>query len=192
MFERVSEPEPGMHWKNEPPRLASPWPRHSRLKSSFSRVRAAIDLATATASSRPSTEMATALPVNGRIQVRRNTGGASKAGNPRSTSRVPPFGSQPMNGAITVASTSASSRSGNGTVRRRFKRRNGISPKSVPRPSHADGGSIEPSRSVSHNRCRGDMARRPAACRPSKLPICPRAISTPAPAMKPSSTDSDT
>ncbi len=31
-----------MHWKNAPPRLANPWPKHSRLKSSRWRVRAAI------------------------------------------------------------------------------------------------------------------------------------------------------
>ncbi len=31
MAERVSDPEPGKHWKKPPPRLASPSARHCRL-----------------------------------------------------------------------------------------------------------------------------------------------------------------
>ena len=159
-----------MHWKNEPPRLASPCPRHSRLKSSRWRVRAAIDLATATASSNPSTAMATALPPSGRIQSSRHTGGIIAAGKPRSTSRVPPVGCQPRNGAATVARIRASSKSGNGVVSRRFSTRIGIRTSSVPRPSQADGGSIPPpSRSVSHRRCSTERWPSPSGLMPEKV-----------------------
>ena len=61
MEERVSEPEPGMHWKNEPERLARPSERHCWLMSIFWRVWAAMALAMAMASSRPRVAMARAL-----------------------------------------------------------------------------------------------------------------------------------
>ncbi len=62
--ERVNEPEPGMQLHNEPTMLATPSARHWRLKSIRSRVREAIDLATASASRRPSRAMASALPLS--------------------------------------------------------------------------------------------------------------------------------
>jgi hypothetical protein len=47
--ERVSDPEPGMHWKKLPVKLATPSERHCWLMSSFWRVRAAITMAQAKA-----------------------------------------------------------------------------------------------------------------------------------------------
>src|ERR1700722_8078404 len=66
--ERVSEPDPGKHWKNPPPRLAMPSARHWRLKSNGWRVLPAIDWAMASASSKPRNAIAAALPDISRIQ----------------------------------------------------------------------------------------------------------------------------
>ncbi len=81
MDERVSDPEPGMHWKKPPPRLASPSARAWRLQSSGCRVRAEIDFAMASASSRPNSAMAKALPVSCGTRSRSASGGSRNDGN---------------------------------------------------------------------------------------------------------------
>jgi hypothetical protein len=64
--ERVSEPDPGMHWKKLPARLAAPSLRHCWLMSSRWPERLAIALAMAIASSNPSMASANASPVRRR------------------------------------------------------------------------------------------------------------------------------
>ncbi len=76
--ERVSEPEPGMHWKKLPGRFATPSLRHCWFRSSFCRVTAAIAFAIEIASSSPRSAIASALVENMRTCTASMTGSCER------------------------------------------------------------------------------------------------------------------
>ena len=75
--DRVSDPDPGMHWNKLPARLAAPSLRHCWWMSSLWPLPRARALAMASASNRPSMAMAKALPASRRTRSQRRSGASN-------------------------------------------------------------------------------------------------------------------
>jgi hypothetical protein len=190
--DRVSEPDPGMHWKKLPVRLATPSLRHCWFRSSFWRVTAAMAFAIEIASRSPSSAMASALVENARIWTA-SSDGSRKPGSVAgmSPTTVTPCRSSPSQAVAPAAAMTAIRNSGRSAhPSRRLSHRSARTNAIEARPRANVGPcAAPPSVIVSQKRTRKWSCAVPTAFSPSRFFIWSSTSSRLAPAVKPTMTE---